>query len=281
VVVRNFADDGISVTGTGALAIREGVSSKNNGTAANNANGLTVGTLDGTDTASVVITTSASSDTVAFNENTGYGIAVYGSGSVTIAGVASGSGANGTVTANNNGFVGLVIDQTPGTEVPQNAITGLVAWGNGTDTTLNVNYPQSGIVIGGGSSVILRDSYVLKNSGNGVTVRAHIVFSGGGSFNFDTGKIDLGKTYNTNPGRNTLQAAGGNNPNTGAGICLRFYTNSSPETLEASGNIFGSTNCSTGTGALTKNANCNSGVDVSVITNTSATNTIVVNNCTM
>jgi len=285
VAVRNFAGAGISVTGTGALAIREGVSSKNNGTTTNVlsiANGLTVGGTFDTGTASVVITTSASSDTVAFNDNTGLGIAVYGAGSVTINGV-PGSGGEGTVTANHNGLVGVGIYQTPGTEVPQNAITGLVAWGNGTGPDAIANalewlFPKSGMVIGGGSSVILRDSYTLNNSGDGVHVQTSL------SGDDDVTKIDLGKVYNTNPGRNTLQAAGGNNPNAGAGICLDFPTNDTAATLNAAGNVFRGTNCSTGTGALTKSTNCTGGVDVSVVdktSNTSVINNIVVTNCSI
>jgi hypothetical protein len=272
VAIHGFASDGIRVVGTGNLAIGAGVSSTNNGSSTGTtASGLYVGGTGAANTAGTVMVVAMPDTTpIHFDDNTAYGIRVGGAGVVKLNGIAGTIG-NGTVTANRNGSGGVLIWQTPGENVQNNAITGLAAWANG----------GAGLNVYAGSSLTLRESYFLNNSGNGVTVSAN--FGAGAAVVYTTSTIDLG-THGETPdwGGNTLQASSDGNPNTGAGICLSFRANTTVVTLNAAGNIFaGAIDCSTSTATLKRNTDCSASADVSARANvdTSIVNIIDVTKC--
>jgi hypothetical protein len=261
VVVKNMASDGIRVSGAGVLTIGPGVTSTGNGVAGGNA------TADGlrlNDQAKVTIDVPNAPASSHFDSNSAHGIFVTGNGSVTITGVA-GTGGAGTVTANGNTLAGVWIEQVPATNPAANSITGLVAWANS----------GNGIRVLGGSSLTLRQSYVLANGQNGImvsTYNANVTISN------SVAHMDFGASGSV--GANTLQASLGQNPNGGAGICLSIARNSGA-TLKAQGNVFsGPRDCSKpSAGTLTRNATCANAVDVSVRTNGGTSNNIDVTTC--
>jgi len=256
VAVSGFLGDGIAVAG-GRLTILSGVSSTNNGmaTAGGRTHGLHVlnrGGVGGSVTISL-----PTPNPVSFSNNSGSGVRVEGLSSINIQG-APGTGGAGTVVANgnNNGFVILQSGATP----PQCKLTGVVGW---------ANVGGSGLVVGGGSNVLVRGSYFLSNDTAGVGVATNGV-------NVDVSKIDLGTA--TSPGKNTLQASLGSGPNLLGGICMQLAAGSM-QTLTAMGNIFsGPRDCSTPTpGNITGGrVACANHVDLSF---NGPQNDVLVDNC--
>jgi hypothetical protein len=261
VTVKNMASDGIRVSGTGVLSIGAGVSSTGNGVAGGNA------TADGlrlNDQAKVTIDVPGGSTPSHFDSNTAHGIFVTGNGSVTVTGV-PGTGGAGTVTANTNALAGVWIEQVPVANPAANAITGIVAWANA----------GNGIRAVGGSSLTLRQSYLLANAQNGILVSTYNV---NGNTSNSVAHMDFGATGSA--GANVLQAALGQNPNGGAGICLGV-ARTAGVTLKAQGNVFsGPRDCSKpSAGTLTRNATCANAVDISVRVTGVTSNTIDVTTC--
>jgi hypothetical protein len=143
-------------------------------------------------------------------------------------------------------------------------VNGIVSYQNG----------REGITIFGGSSVKLRNSYVLDNQGNGVLVTTntdHCGADGGvvaGCNDNVVTFIDLGKgaalldASVSDFGLNTLQDS--TLTNNRAGLCLSTAVAGK---LAAEGNIFaGPLDCSAGTGSLSRGAcAANSSTDVGVV----------------
>jgi hypothetical protein len=267
VKVHNFSGAGINVPG-GKLAITEGVVVTSNGsTVASDtiADGLSVGNpWDPTYEGFVTIITSAGS--VRFDNNTRYGIGVYGNGSIEIIGSASttqGMAGIGTVTTNNNVDDGVRIAQLAQALPPINTITGLVSWGNGTVYPQPTGPKGSGVFVAGGSSLVLRHSYLLNNKANGVAIENTNDYTE----NYLVGNIDLGTVASS--GRNTLQD--GTNSNH-VGIFVEFTENATTGTVSARGNIFSGKDCYT-TAASLYTFNTGSPVDVYVDNNGVTTGT--------
>ena len=128
--------------------------------------------------------------------------------------------------------------------------------------------------IAAGSEVQVRHSVFRKNAGNGI----HIVGTTGSFANIDLG---TDATSATDAGNNELQSGGANaaNKNTGAGICVQLTAAGTP-TLHVQGNQFANIDCTTSTGAITKNATCASGIDLGITTYTDLTVTVHTENCT-
>jgi hypothetical protein len=257
--VRNMGRDGIRVAGTGVLSVQAGVHATGNGTSGSPADGLNVGgqghaTID-----------PSAGDAIHFDQNTAHGIYVTGAGSIQLTGT-PGSPGSGTVTTNGNIAAGVWIEQTPTLNPTANVITGLVAWAN----------VGNGVRIVAGSAVTLRNSLMLANGSNGLIVSTSV---NGNTRNNDTSKIDLGTSAGPSYGGNTFQASLGNNPNSAAGLCLSL-DRTAGSVLNAAGNVFaGPKNCATSSATLTKNTRCSGGVDYSVRSNGSTTNSIVVSMC--
>jgi hypothetical protein len=174
--------------------------------------------------------------TTAFNDNTQHGIQVEGSGSVTI--TAARTALTSTVECRANYSAGLAIAQTPGLNVPANAIDGLVSFGS----TLG-----NGIRLEGGSNVKMRNTASVGNAGSGVIVATSVI---GGIRNNVLANIDLGVM--SEPGGNVFQTVG-QAANGAAGICLQVDANSG--TLSARGNVFApAKNCATTAASLTFDA---------------------------
>jgi hypothetical protein len=268
VTVQNMNGDGIAVGNAGRLTIGEGVSSIGNGVPTDGVTEMSEG-LQVSGTARVVISVTAG-DPVHFDGNAASGIYVYGAGAIALNGTPDVGGA-GTITANKNGHSGIWIEQeAAGVAIPPvNLVTGLVAWANAHD----------GIHVAGGSSLTLRNSYLLSNQDNGVLVVTHVV----GALRTNTvNYINLGTT-NTSPpsyGGNVLQASTGSGPNLGAGICVNLDPVNA--TLNAAGNIFaGPTDCRAGVATLISNGTCSNAVDYSVMPNGGTAATIDKINVTM
>ncbi|HEY0870160.1 MAG TPA: hypothetical protein VGD55_07160, partial [Acidothermaceae bacterium] len=125
VTVQNTGGDGIAVA-NGTLNIFQGVTVTNAGSAAKHHDGMN---LSG---GTVNIGVMAGQATTSFSNNTEHGIYVTGRAVLNVVGVPVTSPApngQGTVIANNNGFDGLEIFETP-FAAGQSSIIGLVAWGN-------------------------------------------------------------------------------------------------------------------------------------------------------
>ena len=227
--------NGIKISGTGAATIGAGVSVTNSG-----ATGLDI---SGSGTAAITVTTATAASTV-FDHNTLYGIAVAGTGVLTITGAIPTSGtAVRTVSAKNNTGSNVYFTSTA---AAVSAIKNFYSYGSGED----------GMQIAVGSKVQVRHSVFRKNAGDGI----HIVGATG-----SLASIDLGTdaTSATDAGNNELQSAVTANKNTGAGICVQLTGTGTP-TLNARGNQFANIDCTTSTGAITKNATCASGIDLGI-----------------
>ena len=268
VTVTGMLDDGILV-GAGSVAIGQGVTSSSNGIATATRAGLHV-----TGSGAAAIAVQAGSPPSSFSTNTAHGILVDGGGSVTVSGtVTSATAGTGTVTTNGNVAAGVWIEQTPGANVPQNVLSGLVSFGN---------TGGNGLRIVAGSSVQVRSSVFLANQANGVVISTA---NAGGTPNNDISKIDLGTAATS--GGNTFQAAFSGGPhNGGAGICLA--TAAGGASLSAVGNQFSATNCATTAATLLLNpkgcgnsvAQCPSGVcDLGLQANGGTPNTFNVSMC--
>jgi parallel beta helix pectate lyase-like protein len=247
VEVRHFNAAGIRVELSGRLTINSGTNVHDNGLAsATEPCGLHV---TGQAQAFIVGGTLP----IQFNQNAANGILVDGEGSITVSGI-PGAGTSGSVVANANLVDGIEIRQTV---QAANTIEGLVAAGNG----------QDGVRLLGGSSVEVRGSVFVGNTGNGVDIEPE----GAGANTDLVSDIDLGTA--ASPGNNVFQSTA--NPNA-AGICLNIDPGKS-QTLQAQGNIWegpdgGVLDCVTATdagtvGTLTENTGttskqCSGGVDI-------------------
>jgi hypothetical protein len=153
---------------------------------------------------------------------------------------------------------------------PESVIDGLVVYGNGVAGSSCGGYTFSGIFIGGGSNVKLRNSVVLGNGIAGVEVRT--VTTNDGSRLSDLSKIDLGTTAladgGSDWGHNVLQALTDGGRNRGSGLCL--FVDHGSGTLNAAGNVFaGPRDCAGASpGAVTFANVCNKPTDLGIITET-------------
>jgi hypothetical protein len=253
VEVRSMGENGINVQNTGTLTLGSGVSCHDNGTTMVPRSGLAV-----YNTAKAIIAVDAGGKTAAFDGNSGAGIAVYGSASLTIGGTL-----DVVARASGNVFEGLSIQQTPGS-APANVVSHFQA----------LNSPSgNGIEIFGGSSLKLRSSQTKGNLHQGIVIRTYV---NGTTKSDDVSQIDLGLA--TEAGGNTFQYATGAGPNGGAGICLDL-TPTAGQTLNAAGNVFEAANCASGTTALTHQANaCAGGLDYGIL-GSPTTNKITLARC--
>jgi hypothetical protein len=270
IVIRNAAG---KATG-GGLAIGPAVSSTGNGTGGAPASGLHV------QENGVAVLTGAAAAETHFDGNTEAGIRVDDAGQITLTGVVGAAAPlSGTVTANANGIAGVLVQQTPGA-VPLNTVTGLTAWNTKSGP---------GVRVLAGSAFKLRASSALANATDGVHVKS---FVSGITVTNDTTKIDLGASAAGDPGKNILQAIGGQSPNNGVGICLEIQPNVG-QILNAYGNTLvtaaagatqpASIDCSTTAGQIKKNTGngaCSGGVAIGVIGNAVNTDQIVTLVCT-
>jgi hypothetical protein len=263
-VIETFHDDGILVEGEGILRIGPGVTSTRNGTPAARASGLFV------EGGQAIIDVGPTESPTHFDSNTEDGILVEGGGSVTVTGTVSNAAAGlGSVTANLNYLAGAWIEQT-GANPPDNAITGLVAFGNTNGY---------GLRFFAGSNVKLRSSAALANQLSGVIVSQSATLATDDISKIDLGAVtDAGVSFGGNTFQGTLAAA----KNGGAGLCLATRANAG--ILHAEGNAFDGVNCATTAAALLLNATgcdnaaCTGGVcDLGI---TAAGNTIDVATCT-
>jgi hypothetical protein len=267
VTVQNFLNGGIVVVGQ--LFIGHGVEVKGIGTTDTHASGLAIGS-----TGAVTLNVPNGQPASSFHDNTGHGIIVHQTGSLTLTGVPGATHDTGTVVSHHNGVDGLAVWQTPGASPPPaNTITELVSFANG----------RAGVLVGGGSNITLRKSVLLGNTQAGVTLYPYPSATTP-TYN-SVAHMDLGSgtVAGTTAGGNTLQAASGSDPNVGSGICMLLAADQSAH-LDAQGNIFRANNCATTTGtpALSFNPTCTAGVDVSIAhPGTGATaNSIVTTKCT-
>jgi hypothetical protein len=264
-VIETFRDDGILVEGEGILRIGPGVTSTRNGTTpGDRANGLYV------EGGQAIIAVGATESPTHFDSNAGHGILVEGGGSVTVNGTVSNAAAGtGSVTANLNDLAGAWIEQGVANP-PENAITGLVAFGSTSGY---------GLRLVAGSNVKLRSSAALANQLSGVIVSSSTTFA-----TDDISKIDLGAVSDAGVsfGGNTFQGTLATAKNGGAGLCLATRANSG--TLHAEGNTFEGVNCATTAVALPLNAaGCDNGACAGGVCDlgiTAAGNTIDVATCT-
>jgi hypothetical protein len=253
VEVRNMGENGINVQNAGGLTIGSGVSSHDNGTTTLTRSGLAI-----FNTAKVVITVDVGGTAAAFDKNSAAGIAVYGSGSLTIGGTL-----NPAARASGNTYEGLFIEQTPGS-----AASNVVSNFQALDTT-NGN----GIEIFGGSSLKLRNSQTKGNLHQGILVHTYV---NGTTKSDDVSQIDLGLT--TDNGGNTFQYATGASPNGGVGICLDL-TPTAGQTLNAAGNVFEAANCANAANTLAHQANaCAGALDYGIL-GAGTTNKITLTKC--
>ncbi len=261
ITVQKMGREGILVTNSGVVTIGPGVVSQNNGTSAARHNGLLV-----RGSGKAIINVPSGAATTAFNSNTAHGIQVLESSSITLTGVPGTAGA-GTVTTNGNYAAGIWINQTPAASVPINDINGVVSW---------ANTAGSGVRIVAGSSVTMRNSYLLANAANGIIVSTYVDGTTGTRVN-DVSKIDLGTI--TSWGNNTVQTPAGGNPNIGAGICFSIDANQAAG-LRAAGNVFaGPIDCATSMVALRKANTCANAVDVATTGPRTNTNTVIISQC--
>jgi len=205
----------------------------------------------------VTIAVTAGQASTVFDSNGQFGIAVSGTGVLNITGAIPTSGtAVRTVSAKNNTGSNVYFTSTAAS-----AIKYFYSYSSGED----------GMKIAAGSEVQVRHSVFRKNAGNGI----HIVGTTGSLDNIDLGTA----TSATGAGNNELQSAVTANKNTGAGICVQLNAAGTP-TLHAQGNQFANIDCTTSTGAITKNATCASGIDLGITTYTDLTVTVHTENCT-
>jgi len=238
--VTGMANDGIRVLG-GTTTIGAGVASNNNGPAAGGGAGTGNG-LNVTGGEAVINVTGAGVAGTTFNGNGQHGIIVTQGGYVNITGtVASATAGTGTITTNANYYAGVWLQQTPpgGTgTVPTNTISGLVSFGNTNG---------HGMRIITGSSVTVRSSAFLNNTGDGVLISA---VPGAIGTNNSVAGIDLGSGNAS--GLNTFQAVTAGPHNGAAGICIALANVTPANTLLAQGNQFQeATSCTATTGAPT------------------------------
>jgi hypothetical protein len=171
---------------------------------------------------------------VVFDSSSEFGIAVRGTGVLTLSGVPNGNAATsangtGTVVLTGNREGNLRFAQTPRAVMGASAIDGLVA----------VNSPADGVSIGGGSRVRIRNSVITNNGGSGIRITSE-----GGAEGVDVSQIDLGKAGAANFGRNTLQVNGATS-NKRVGLCVDFDPPAAPAgPLSARGNKLGGKDCS-------------------------------------
>ena len=216
VTIQNFLQEGVRVANAGVLTIKQGVAVTGNGIAVARRPGLRV-----TGSAHVDITVPLGQATTSFNTNTQHGILVEGTGSVTIAGAQAGG--SGTIECRGNFVAGLSIAQTPGNNLPLNAVTGFLSVG----TTAG-----NGIRIEGGSNARIRDSYSIGNFASGVSVATSVI---GATRNNSLTNIDLGSPASDaggGPGGNTFQTSIGSNANGGAGYVCKWTTTQAPSPPE-------------------------------------------------
>jgi len=244
VVVQNFLNAGIEVLGP--MTIGHGVEVKGTGTSTVPSSGLNIGTGG-----AVILNVPAGQAVSSFHNNAGNGIIVHGTGSITLTGVPGSTHGTGTVVASHNAYDGLAIYQTPSAG-KSNAVTGLASFAN----------TRAGLSVSGGSDITLRDSVLLGNTREGVLIYPYPTTTPNNTVNL----MDLGTGLTAGTaGGNIIQAAAGSDPNVGSGICMILAADQSAH-LNARGNIFQANNCqtTTGTPALTHNATCTGGVDVSI-----------------
>jgi hypothetical protein len=261
VEVRNMGGNGIHVLSSATLVIHAAVSSHDNGRMTHpvlpnipSTSGLFI-------EGAVTISVNAGEIPARFDDNTLYGIVVYGTGSLTMSGDA------GTVAqAEGNAYDGLLILQTPGAHAPLNTIEGLLAQSN----------HSMGIQVLGGSSLKLRRSQTKGNVGYGMYVRVN-TFTGGPASNDITG-IDLGTP--ADPGGNTFQYTDTDtiDVNRDCGLCLNLWVDAGPQTLQAAGNVFEGADCADAGVSLTRAIGCSGGYDVCT-TNANPPNTIDLSQC--
>ena len=261
VTIQNFVQEGILMTGSGVLGIKEGVSVLSNGLGSPNLPGLHI---TGSAHANIIVPNGLAM--TSFNKNGQHGILVSGTGYVNIQG--SQSGGVGTIECLQNDVAGLAISQTPGAGLPVNTVNGLVVAG-----TTNGN----GIRIEAGSNVNVTNSSSLANAGSGILITTS-VSGAAATRNNSIANIVLGSP--TAAGNNTFQASVG--PNAGAGICLQLDASSG--TLMARGNHFsGGVNCATTPAVLSfDNKSCGNNRDLGLLKslNNTAGNDIDVLLCT-
>jgi hypothetical protein len=263
-VIETFHDDGILVEGGGILNIGPGVTSTLNGTPVARASGLFV------EGGQAIIDVGPTESPTHFDSNTEDGILVEGGGSVTVTGAVSNAAAGiGSVTANLNYLAGAWIEQTVANP-PENAITGLVAFGSTNGY---------GLRFFAGSNVKLRSSVALANQLSGVIVSRSATLATDDISTIDLGAVtDAGVSFGGNTFQGTLASA----KNGGAGLCLATRANAG--ILHAEGNTFEGVNCATTAAALPLNAaGCDNGACTGGVCDlgiTAAGNTIDVATCT-
>jgi hypothetical protein len=244
VTIQNFIQEGILVTGSGIVGIKEGVQVLSNGLGSPNLPGLHI---TGSSHANIIVANGLA--TTSFNKNGQHGILVSGTGYVNIQG--SQSGGVGTIECLQNVVAGLAISQTPGVGLHVNTVNGLVVAG-----TTNGN----GIRIEAGSNVNVTNSSSLGNAGSGILVTTSVT-GAAATRNNSIANIIVGTTAAA--GNNTFQATAG--ANAGAGICLQLDASSG--TLMARGNRFsGGVNCAATPSVLSfDNKSCGGNRDLGLL----------------
>jgi hypothetical protein len=202
---KTFSSNGIQVSG-GTLTINQGVAATGNA-----ASGLAL-LADGSK-----VTINGGADQISFSNNMSKGINVQ-NGALTATGTPGTSGA-GNLVCNQN-VIGISIIEPAGTGPATTVnLTGVVAYKNSL----------SGVVIGAGTPVKIRSCYLLGNTQMGIDIQT----SGPAPTEVDIG---TGTDY----GHNTLQYASDANLKNGkAGLC-----NETTSVVNATGNIFGTIDCS-------------------------------------
>jgi len=231
--ISGFNSAGVYVQDTGILTIAAG--NKGVHVTANGVGLIVAGT------GKAAVGAAAGSGGVAFNTNTGAGIDVKATATLTVEAVAGPMDGTGSVISNSNGAEGLLVEGSNGA----NAVTGLVAYSNTAD----------GIAIYDTSTIVLRKSQTLKNGGSGV----HVMKAVGALAATNPTKVDLGKAKD---GKNVMQGAAAN-ANTAAGLCFDNGALVNVQTLNAQGNLFSGVDCSGAGNSVSDNKNnCMGGVDV-------------------
>lgn len=287
VTVQNFAGPGIVVgksnnkaTTAGAVTLGPGLIVAANGTTTKNEPGVVISA----GSATVTGTAGAGTGHTSIHGNTQHGILVDGTGSVSInptSTTAAGAAGVAYVDLDGNNVAGLWISQTVGNTAPAtNTVNFVEATGTVTGNGIHVN---------GGSSLVLRGSFVVGNKASGVFIGSN----GTGAANNNIALIDLGDV--ASDGQNTLQGPIGTNPvltNELAGVCVNITAptgTATGQTLNAVGNLWGVANSSTqiscektgAGGKLTHATGCADAIDVGGIgTTTAGANTANVATCT-
>jgi len=258
VTVENTGGNGIAVS-NGVLSIGQGVTVTNAGTSAKRRDGLNIGG------GAVRIAVAAGQAPTSFLNNTQHGIYVTGAGVLSVTGVPvtlPAPNGQGTVVVSGNFSAGVRIFEAPGAAA-QSTLDGLVAWAN----------PSSGLRVYGGSKVKVRNGVFLANGGNGVYVTSYDGTAAGN----DLSQLDFGTA--ADPGRNTLQALLGSNPDV-TGVCVSMAPNRGALTLHAAGNVFaGPVDCSTSMAPLLRAPTCSGFVDVGVVISAGTAVTVDASGC--